>query len=76
MTGWARFADIAGAVLRFVLGVAVAVGVFFAARAVDLHAAIAVVLGLIALYVYGSTSTNGYLPGTRRWKARRATRSH
>jgi len=62
----------AGAVTRFALGLAVGVGVYFAARAVDLPAVAAVVLGLVALYCYGAASTNGYLPLTRRWRARRS----
>lgn len=67
--------DSAGALVRFILGIAIAAGVYFAARAVDVPVVVAVVLGFVALYLYGATSTNGYLPFTRRWRARRSAAS-
>lgn len=66
------FLDAAGAALRFALGLAVAAGMYVGARAVDLPIWAAVVLGLVALYLYGAASTNGYLPFTKRWQARRS----
>jgi hypothetical protein len=63
--------DQIGAVVRFGLGVAVAVAVYVGSRAIDLPVWAAVLLALLALYLYGAASTNGYLPFTKRWHARR-----
>jgi hypothetical protein len=66
--------DQLGAAVRFTLGLAVSVGVYFGARALDIPVVIAVVLALVALYLFGAISTNGYLPFTHRWRARRAAK--
>ena len=73
-TGLARVVEPLGTFTRFTLGIVIGTGVGFAAVALGLPWYVATVLGLLALYLYGAVSTNGYLPLTRRWKARRAAR--
>jgi hypothetical protein len=70
-----RILEPLGTCTRFALGIGVGVGVGLACVAAGLPWWAGALLGLLALYLYGSISTNGYLPFTRRWKARRAAGS-